>query len=302
MEAKHSEFVGVDSCYYALVTQDAAGGYAAGAVKYLAPVAEIAGTPTINNITSYYDNSAAINYTVEGKTELKVTVSNVDAETMAEILGKIFDAASGRFYDDGEPNPPNVAFGFRYNMGNENYRYYWYLKGTFSGGSENAVTKKENVEPKPYELTFTAVSTTYEFTIGAVTAKLKRVFGDTADAAFVATGWFDQVQTPATVGSPDAVALSSAVPADAEPAFTASANIVLTFNNAIASEAISVIKVVDGSIVAGAASLDATAKIYTFNPTDSLTAGADYIIAVNGVVDIYGQELAPTAVNFTVAS
>lgn len=300
MEAKHSEFVGVDSCYYALVTQDAAGGYAAGAVKYLAPVAEIAGTPTINNITSYYDNSAAINYTVEGKTELKVTVSNVDAETMAEILGKVFDAASGRFYDDGEPNPPNVAFGFRYNMGNENYRYYWYLKGTFSGGSENAVTKKENVEPKPYELTFTAVSTTYEFTVGAATMKLKRVFGDTADSAFSATGWFDQVQTPDAVGSPDAIALSSIVPNDGASGVTVSDNIVLTFNNAIESHNVTVIKA-DGTLVAGAYSWDATAKILTFNPTSNLDASSTYIVAINGVVDIYGQELAAAAANFGTA-
>ena len=301
MEAKHSEFVGVDSCYYALVTQDAAGGYTAGAVKYLAPVAEIAGTPTINNITSYYDNSAAINYTVEGKTELKVTVSNVDAETMAEVLGKIFDAASGRFYDDGEPNPPDVAFGFRYNMGNNNYRYYWYLKGTFSGGSENAVTKKENVEPKPYELTFTAVATTYEFTIGAVTAKLKRIFGDTADVAFSATGWFDQVQTPSSVGSPDAVALSSVVPADNATEQLATVNIVLTFNNQIESEAVTVVKA-DGTIVAGAKTWDAAGKVLTFNPTDALAAGATYIVNVAGVVDIYGQALAASAANFAVAS
>lgn len=300
MEAKHSEFVGVDSCYYALVTQDAAGGYAAGAVKYLAPVAEIAGTPTINNITSYYDNSAAINYTVEGKTELKVTVSNVDAETMAEILGKVFDAVSGRFYDDGEPNPPNVAFGFRYNMGNNEYRYYWYLKGTFSGGSENAVTKKENVEPKPYELTFTAVSTTYEFTVGAATMKLKRVFGDTADAAFSAAGWFDQVQTPDAVGAPDAVALSSIAPNDGTSGVTVSDNIVLTFNNEIESHNVTVIKA-DGTLVAGAYSWDATGKILTFNPTSNLAGSSTYIVAINGVVDIYGQELAAAAANFETA-
>lgn len=301
MDAKYSEFVGVDNLYYALVTADTASGYTAGAVTYLAPVAEIAGTPTINNITSYYDNQAAINYTVEGKTELKLTVANVDAETLAILLGKYFDDASGRTYDDGEPNPPDVAIGFRYNMGNSNYRYYWYLKGTISGGSENAVTKKENVEPKPYELTFTAVNTTYEFTLGADSKGVKRVFGDTADAAFVATGWFDQVQTPATAGAPSAVALSSAVPADGEPAFTATDNIVLTFNNAIDSNAISIVKV-DGTLVAGVASWDAAKKIYTFNPTDPLTAGADYIININGVVDIYGQALATAALNFTVAS
>jgi phi13 family phage major tail protein len=301
LEVKYSEFCGVSDLYYALVTADTISAYTAGAVTYLAPVAEIAGTPTINNITSYYDNVAAINYVVEGKTELKITVSNVDAETMATILGKTYDAATGRFYDDGVPDPPKCALGFKFRMGTGNYRYYWYLVGTFSGGAETAQTSTENVTPQPYELTFTAVSTSYEFTVGGEQMSLKRVFGDDSAAAFVGSTWFDQVQTPAAVGAPDAIALSTAEPADGELAFGATANIVLTFNNAIDSNAISVVKT-DGTLVAGAATWDAAKKVYTFNPTDPLAAGADYIININGVVDIYGQALATAALNFTVAS
>lgn len=301
MENKYSEFCGVSDLHYALVTADTISSYATGAVSYLAPVAEIAGTPTINNITSYYDNTAAINYVVEGKTELKITVSNVDAATMATILGKKYDAATGRFYDDGVPDPPKCALGFKLRMGTSNYRYYWYLVGTFSGGAESAQTSTENVTPQPYELTFTAVSTAYAFTVDGEEMSLKRVFGDDSSEVFDADGWFDAVQTPDLVGAPSALALSSIVPNDGASGVTVTDNIVLTFNNKIASHHVTVIKA-DGTLVAGAYSWDATGKILTFNPTASLDASSTYIVAINGVKDIYGQELAASAANFATAS
>ena len=62
---------------------------------------------------------------------------------------------------------------------------------------------------------------------------------------------------------------------------------------------VSLIKVSDFSIVAGAITLDSTKKIVTINPTSSLTASSDYVIAYN-VTDVYGQHLSG-AVNFTTA-
>jgi hypothetical protein len=75
---------------------------------------------------------------------------------------------------------------------------------------------------------------------------------------------------------------------------------VLTFNNKIASEAITVIED-DGTIVAAAKSWDATGKILTIDPTVNLDAATTYLVAVNGVIDIYGQALAAAAKNFTTA-
>lgn len=196
MEQKYGEFIGVDSLYYALVTKDDATSYTAGTPVYLAPVAEIAGSPEISNKTTYYDNKAGNNYVTEGKTELKVVVSNIPANVMATILGKKFDTLTGRVYDNGQANPPNIALGFRYNMGSNGFRYYWYLNGTVSGGSEDAQSKSSDVNEKTYELTFTAVTTAHEFTVDGEKMSLKRVFGDTSETAFDATGWFTEVQTP----------------------------------------------------------------------------------------------------------
>lgn len=202
MDQKYGEFVGVDSIYTADVLTDDVGGITFGTPEYLAPAAEIAGEPEVNNVTTYYDNKAANNYVTEGKTELKVVVSNIPAVVMADHLGKAYDATNGRVYDNGEANPPDKAIGFRYNMGKNGYRYYWYLKGTFSGGTEEAATKTTDVDAKTYELTYTAVTTTHEFTVGTEKMSLKRVFGDTADENFDPVGWFAQVQTPNAIGAP----------------------------------------------------------------------------------------------------
>lgn len=197
MDQKYGEFVGVDSLYFAVLSADSEAAYTPGTPAILAPVAEIAASAAINKLTTYFDNKAANTFVTEGPTELKIVVPNIDAETLATILGKDYVTADGVVYDDGAANPPDVAIGFRYNMGTSGYRYYWYYKGTFAGGEESAATKKDNVDPKNYELTFTAIPTTHEFSVDGTTKALKRVFGDTADTNFDETGWFTSVPVPA---------------------------------------------------------------------------------------------------------
>jgi phi13 family phage major tail protein len=301
MPNEYGEFVGVDNLHYAPITIDTVVDYAVGAPVYLAPAAEIAGEPEIANKTTYYDNKAANNYVTEGKTELKIIVSNVPAKRAAFLLGKAYDAASGRVYDAGKANPPNLAIGFRYDMGSDGFRYYWYLKGTFSAGAEEAASKSNDVDVKTYTLTFTAVTTTHEWTIDDVLKSLKRIFADTADSAFDPTGWFDQVQTPDTAGSPTALTLASSVPADGGTGVVVGANQTLIFSNAVESYAVTLINVTTLAVIPAAYTLDATKKILTINPTTDLGAAAEYAIIASKVTDIYGQELADTVINFTTA-
>lgn len=96
---------------------------------------------------------------------------------------------------------------------------------------------------------------------------------------------------------PAAIALSSITPLDDAVGQSTSVNVVMTFNNEILREAI-VMSSAAGVIVAGAKTWDTAGKVLTFNPTASLSAGTTYIITIAGVVDIYGQQLAPTVKNF----
>lgn len=300
MEQKYGEFVGVDNLVYALISKNLDDEYVAGTPKKLAPAAEVASAPTINSLTTYYDNDAANTYTTEGPSEISVVVSNVPADVLAEILGKDYVEAEGRVYDEGVANPPEVALGFRYNMGKNGYRYYWYHVGTFAGGTEEAATKNENVDAKTYELTYTALKTNKKFTVGSKTMKLKRVFADTADANFDPSGWFDQVQVPGTV-APDAIALSSSSPADEATGVLTDADITLTFNNKISKESVSVHDLTTGDAIAVTKAWDETGKILTITPDSALSAVTDYLVSITGVMDVYGQVLATTGVNFTTA-
>jgi len=107
----------------------------------------------------------------------------------------------------------------------------------------------------------------------------------------------DEVAAIFAGAAPSAVALSSIVPADEATTIALDANIVMTFNNAIAREAVVVTDEL-GGIVAGTKTWDAARKILTFNPTANLTASTVYIVAITGVVDIYNQTLAAEVKNF----
>lgn len=97
--------------------------------------------------------------------------------------------------------------------------------------------------------------------------------------------------------APSALSVSSITPADNASGVAVASNIVITFNNKIATEAVVVSDEV-GGIVAGEKTFDVTGKILTFNPTVNLSASTVYIVTIGGVTDIYGQGLDAVVKNF----
>lgn len=294
--------VGLTSLYCATVTEDCSTAYSAGTPAYLAPVAEATLEPTTNIETQYADDTVFDVMTAEGETKITLTITNYDPATLATILGKAFDVTSGRMMDN-NATPPYCALSFKSLKSSGTYRYYQYMKGRFESPTEEFSTKGETPEPKPVELTYTAIYTIYEWLLdGVTTDSIKRIVGDEDTTNFVATGWFTGVQTPGYV-APSALALSGSVPADGATAVSLTANQTLTFNNALDSNAtygVNLILASDGSTVAGAITIDAARKVVTINPTASLGDTLAYILAYN-VTDIYGSHLSG-AVNFESAS
>ena len=301
MDKKHDEFVGVDSLHAAVVNVDTEAEYSADKPEYLAPTAEITGSAEVENKPTYYDNVAANNYITEGVTTLNITISGVHAEVAAKYLGKKFDAATGRVYDDGKPNPPDVALSFRFNKGKNEYRYYQYLKGTFSGGAEEASSKSNSIDVKTYQMTFTAVTTTHKWTIDEVLKALKRIYGDTTDEALDVSTWFNAVQTPDTAVSPSALSMESSVPADEATGVAVDSDITLTFNNKISDQ---VITLFSDAFAAVAATItkDSTGKILTVSPDSNLDASTSYNLIMTSVTDIYGQKLENQVIEFTTSA
>lgn len=296
-------FVGVDKIYYAKLTQDDASAYAAGTPAAFAPAMNVSQAPKSNSKVQYAENQPFDTMSSEGETELDIEVTGLPLDVLADILGRVYDAATGRLFDNGG-TPPDIALAFRAKKRGGDYRYYWFLKGTFQSPSEEQATETDTPDPKSIKLKFTAVRTIKQFTLnaGGLVDSVKRVVGETSDSNFVATTWFDNVQVP-VVGSPSALSLT-ATPVDNATGVSVSANQTLVFNNPLDGNAllgITLVRGSDDSPVAAAITISADRKTVTIDPTANLSATSEHYIVIHGVKDIYGQTFANTVVSFTTA-
>ena len=303
MSDEFKSVVGVDKVYTALVTRDDATAYTAETPEHFAPATELTGEPETAQETQYADNLPFEVMTSEGSTKITLTTTNIPIETLAKYLGKKFDSVSGRMFDQGgNATPPDAALSFRSMKSNGKYRYFQYLKGKFSVPSDEAATKEAKATPKPAKIVYTAINTVHEFDLGDVDSSVKRVVGDEDTTNFSGTTWYDQVQVP-NITAPDAVALSTSVPAAGATGINKTADFTLTFNNAMDTSVVNSIALLDDTpaLVTSAASLDATKKIVTVTH-DALDGTTEHTIVISGAKDIYGQVLANTIVKFTTAA
>lgn len=302
MSSEYGELVNLDQLHYAKVLIDSADAYQAGANKYLAPAAEMKKEAKVDAAPRYYDGKAMFNSITEAATDITLTVSGVPSKLAAELTGKPYDTTRGIMIDTGDAsNTPDCALSARAELGDGGYRYYQFLKGKFSVGAETAHTKEDKITANTVDLTYTGVVTVHEFTMPDGSKKgLKGIQADTTDAAFAgAEAWFSQVQTSDTLGAPGALTMTSN-PANNATGVAVGVHPALTFSNAIAEDAVTLIKS-DGTLVTTTKSYDATGKVLTISPTAALTSAGVYSIVVAGVKDVYGQALTVTAIKFTVA-
>ena len=106
----------------------------------------------------------------------------------------------------------------------------------------------------------------------------------------------DEVITVLETAAPSAVSVTT-VPDDEDTGVAVTASVVLTFNNAIAREAV-VLATAAGVLKAVARSWDTDHKVLTLDPTTNLAGGTTYLLTIAGVVDVYGQSLAAEVANF----
>lgn len=300
------EICGCDDFYAAKILEDTKDAFRAGVPFYLAALGEAKYDPKVSSDDSYYDNKKMFTY-YSGAPEVTLTVSGVSERRKAELSGQPFDPATGRAYDTGEyDQTPHYAVGFRVSLGNGNYLYRWFYKGTFSLGAIDAKTKEDKTNASGYELTYSPLSTVHQWSTvdpknsaNTIKTSMLGTSADTTEAAFTgAEDWFNQVQTP-EASAIEALTVT-ALPADKATDVAADVKPTLTFNNAIASDAVTLLAA-DGTLVNTSKSYDATGKVLTIAPAAALTSGAAYSIVVVGVADVYGQSLDATVIKFTVA-
>jgi phi13 family phage major tail protein len=298
---EYKSALGLRDLYYALVTQDDSSAYAAGTPAIVAPIVSANQTPSANSVTQYADDGPYDVLTGEGETKIDIEVTNIPIEIQAILLGKKYDSSTGRMFDQGG-TPPDVALSFRSLKSNGSYRYFQFLKGKFSAPTEEASTKTDSPEPKTAKITFTAVKTSYHFTLpDSVVDGVKLVKGDGDATNFSGTTWFSSVQVP-VVGSPASFTVTP-VPVDGATGVSVSANQTLTFSNPLASGAENgiILTTAAGVPVAVTRTINAARTVVTINPDSNLSASTDYLIVIAGVTSIYGQSLATTIIDFETA-
>ena len=194
------EFRGTDHLVYAPVLYDnnettgdeGTNGYVTGAVKVLAPVAEISKTVETASDTKYYDNKPALTINAEGADTITLTVPALDLATLADITGKTYDATLGAFLD-GESTPKYFALGYRLRLTDGTYRYVWRYKGSFGIPDETSQTENASTDTNNQQLTYTGIETMHNFTKTGKSGKA--IVVDERDGKADLSTFFDEVTT-----------------------------------------------------------------------------------------------------------
>ena len=163
-----NEFRGCDMLVYAEVLRDdneADGGFITGPVKVLAPVAQISKTTDSSSDSHYYDNGPMITINAQGPDTITLSIAALDLQTLAEITGKDYDAATGALMD-GERKQKYFSLGYRTGfIGDQGGdRYVWKYKGSFQIPDEESNTVNNGTDANGQSLVYTAIMTNHKFT------------------------------------------------------------------------------------------------------------------------------------------
>lgn len=192
------EFRGTDNLVYAeVVKDDNTDGYVTGAVKVLAPVAEISKTVETASDTKYYDNKPALTINAEGADTITLTIPALDLETLADITGKNYDSSLGAFCD-GERTPKYFALGYRLRLTDGTYRYVWRYKGSFGIPDETSQSENAGTDSNNQQLTYTGIMTQHKFVKNGTSEKALVV--DQRNTAVDLSTFFATVMTCDTFG------------------------------------------------------------------------------------------------------
>ena len=285
--------IGLKKAYYTKLISDVSGAITYDVPLALAKMQQIQVNPKVSRVQVPGDD--IIQEDIAECLGADVTVQREEFTPAEEaiFLGRPTDA-SGGVYGGTFDDPPYVAFGYMRTFKNTNIGLYvWLFKTKFAPSNSTANTKPaESIEPQYDSLSGSAITRTAD---GAWIYSVKSSDPDFGDTFFTKT----MLETLVNITTPDPIALSSIVPADAATGVSKSATVVLTFNNKIAREAVTLLNSDTGDVVAVTKTWNAAGKILTITPSSALSGTTTYIVSVSGVMDIYGQELAAAGKDFT---
>lgn len=287
--------IGLTRSYYSKITSDVEGAIVYQTPIRLAEVQKIDLNPKVNRVQVPGDNRTYKDITQCLGADVSVQRAYFTLAEEADLLGKTLDANGGAYSGESD-EAPDVGFGYMRTYDDGRVNCVWLLKTTFAPTNSSSETKDTGgIKPQYNTLSGSAITRAadgqwiYQREFASESA------ADDANFFSVAT-----LQALSTGITPAALTVSS-VPADDATGVLKTANVVLTFSNKILSEAITVIKD-DGSPVTIDKSWDADRKVLTISHAAAFAGTSNYIVNINGVKDIYGQDLAATTIYFTTAA
>jgi phi13 family phage major tail protein len=296
--------IGVENFTVAKMLTDVADG----ASTYDTPVAFTKKVMSIgishaSNMTPQYADDQVVDiYVDDGDITINISLTDITEDEKALLMGQTMSAGVRT------PSPDDVhpyfAVSFKARKRNGSYKYYKLLKVMFKEPDEELSSKQAAVAPQTDTLSGTGIQ--------RLSDGLRKRVADEDAATWLAatgTGWFTTGDispdtTPPTVG---------VTPIDTATEQLVTVNVVWTFDEAILASQVTddpdetnqyfTLMKADGTIVDGALSIGTNDTVVTFNPTESLAAGSDYISFCKGVKDKSGNVLAaPCVANFSTAS
>lgn len=291
--------IGLKDVYYALLTADPAGG----TPTYETPV-RIAGAisaninPNASSETLFADDGPYETASTIGSIALELNTVDLPISVQAILLGHTY--AGAILKRKASDVPPWVAIGFRTLKSNGKYRFTWLAKGKFAIPEQNNETRGDSVN-------FQTPTITGNFVKRDADDEWERHADEdeTDYMASIGTGWFT---SPTGTADTTAPTVSTTVPAANATGVAVASTFVWNFSEALKLTTITaadffIVKSTDGSVVAGALSVNAARTQVTFTPTSNLTAATAYLAyATTNVKDLAGNSLAATSVTkFTTA-
>lgn len=295
---------GIRKIYYALLTTDEISSLVYDTPVYLKAAQELGISPKTNKDPVYAEDILWDQVTTFDSADISLLLASLTSAERAALLGQTI-AAGGGVYATQEDEAPYVALQYKAAI-RGGYRYGVFYKGAFGLFNETIRTKEGKTTFSAPSLAATFQPTVYEDANGN---HIWEYHVDTTDPncpADIDSTWFTAVVIPGADVTPPTVTV---VPADADTDVAVTANIVWTFNEAVDASKVTsanffLMKAADGTLIAGALTLDGTGKIVTLDPTANLTAATEYIaICTSNVCDVAGNHLAaPSIINFAIAA
>lgn len=194
--------IGLDSLYYAPITEDEKGEETYGTPKVLAKAIKADLSVELAEAILYADDAAAESIKSFKNGKLSLGVDDIGIEKAKDLTGASVDD-NGVLVSSTEDIGQYVAVGFRAMKSNGKYRYFWLYKVQFGVPATNLQTKGDSISFQTPTIEGTIMRRNKADGKGHHPWKVEVTEGDTGTKISVLTSWFSEVYEPvfATSGS-----------------------------------------------------------------------------------------------------